>query len=126
MDILSLAGFLVLYGIIGALGIYILFSMFTNMKYGRKYFEKLAVKLQSLRLNRMLSALGIDTKNYLATQRKIDIERHMRSCSNCKNTDECDKHLASGDIDADSISYCNNEKELQEISLKDSPNKPSE
>lgn len=115
MDLISLAGFILLYGILGILGAYILISMFMNMKFGRKYFERLSKKLQSLRLNKMLSALGIETDNYLSTQRKIDITRHMDACNQCKNTKECDQHLTDGDIDPDSIMYCNNEKELQEL-----------
>jgi len=121
MDILSLAGFLLLYGIVGVLGIYILVNMFMNMKAGRKYFERMAEKLQALRLNKMLAALGIDTENYLATQRKLDIERHMDSCSHCKNTDKCDQHLENGDIDPDTIPYCNNEKELQKMLKEQEP-----
>ena len=126
METLSLAGFLMLYSIPGALGIYILFNMFANMKRGRKYLNKLADRLQTLRLNRMLSALGVDIGNYLASQRKIDIERHMRSCADCENTDECDKRLETGDIDASAISFCNNERELQKLTRQDAATKPPE
>ncbi|RTZ62301.1 MAG: hypothetical protein DSZ32_00670 [Gammaproteobacteria bacterium] len=70
MDLLSLALFVILYGILAALGAYILATMFLNMKRGRECFEKLAQKLQGLRLHKMLLALGIDTASYLATHTK--------------------------------------------------------
>jgi len=121
MDLLSLALFIILYSIVAALGVYILAIMFLNMKRGRKYFEKLAQKLQGLRLHKMLSALGINTANYLATQKKLDIEQQMKACSECRNTEKCDQHLADGDISPDTITFCNNEKDLQDFLLNKSP-----
>jgi len=115
MDLLSLALFVILYGILAVLGVYILATMFLNMKRGREYFEKLAQKLQGLRLHKMLSALGIDTAGYLATQKKLDIEQQMKACSECENTEKCDQHLGNGDISPDAIGFCNNEKDLRDI-----------
>ncbi len=120
MDLLSLALFIILYGIVAALGVFILASMFGNMKRARRYFDKLAQQLQSLRLNRMLSALGIDTASYLATQKKIDIEDQMKACEECRNTEQCDQHLAVGDISPDAISYCNNEEKLRNLARQQS------
>ena len=86
-----------------------------NMKSGKKYRVSLARRFDQLRLSKMLSALGIDVNSYLHTQGIVDIQKHMDRCSACENTTTCDEQLATGDIKASDIEFCNNEKFLQDV-----------
>ncbi|NIA01353.1 MAG: hypothetical protein GWP13_01065 [Planctomycetia bacterium] len=86
-----------------------------NMKAGTRYRKALASRVEKLRLNRMLTALGIDIDHYLHTQPTVDIQQHMKRCSACENTDTCDDRLAQGEIKASDIDFCNNERALQDV-----------
>lgn len=93
-------------------------SVMFSTRSGMKYRTVLAEKLDHMRLGKMLRALGIDTDNYLATECVVDIHEQMEHCTACTNTDECDTRLAAGEVSADRIDYCNNEKPLQKISTR--------
>jgi len=86
-----------------------------NVIVGMEFRKNLARKVDALRFNKMLAALGIDINNYLHTERVIDIERHIDKCSACQNTEICDDQLGKGPIQASNIDYCNNEESLQHI-----------
>ena len=86
-----------------------------NLIIGMEFRKNLARKLHALRLNKMLTALGIDINSYLHNERVIDIEEQIDRCSSCQNTDTCDDQLDSGTIQASNIDYCNNEKSLQQM-----------
>lgn len=88
-----------------------------NVKAGRKYRKQLAKSIHHLRLNRMLTALGIDLDDYLHSERTVDIRNQMERCSECANTEECDEKLADG-VDPDHIGFCNNEEVLRELVKK--------
>lgn len=92
-----------------------------NTRAGMKYRQGLASQLERLRLGKMLTALGIETDNYLSTVRAADIREQMNRCNDCANTGECDTRLVAGTVDAGSIDYCDNEASLQKIAerLKD-------
>lgn len=91
------------------------YVMMRNVVVGMEFRKSLARKVNALRLNKMLAALGIDTNSYLHSERVIDIEEHIDRCSSCENTDICDDQLAKGTIQANNIDYCNNEESLQHI-----------
>ncbi len=86
-----------------------------NVIVGMEFRKNLARKVDALRLNKMLTALGIDINTYLHSERVIDIEEHIDRCSACHNTETCDDQFARGTIQAGNIDYCNNEASLQQI-----------
>ena len=86
-----------------------------NVIVGMEFRKNLARKVDALRLNKMMAALGIDINTYLHSERVIDIEEHIERCSACENTATCDDQLAQGTIQAGNIDYCNNEASLQQI-----------
>ena len=86
-----------------------------NVIVGMEFRKNLARKVDALRLNKMLAALGIDINTYLHSERVLDIEEHIDRCSACENTATCDDQLAKGTIQAGNIDYCNNEASLQQI-----------
>jgi len=91
-----------------------------NLNAGKKYRKSLANSVDQLRLSKMLTALGIDVDTYLHTERIVDIQQHMDLCSACENPEKCDDQVAKGTIDANDISFCNNEQSLQQIARKKS------
>ncbi len=86
-----------------------------NTVTGMKYREKLAERINRLRLGEMLVALGIDIDTYLLTVCAVDIRRQMERCTKCTHTEDCDDKLAKGKIEADAIGFCNNEGPLREM-----------
>ena len=105
--------------ILGLFMLYVILRMsyviMRNVIVGMEFRKSLARKVNALRLNKMLAALGIDISSYLHSERVIDIEEHIDKCSTCQNTETCDDQLAKGAIQASNIDYCNNEKSLQQI-----------
>jgi len=108
-----------------AIGIYIIVfvaimiiipsAIIFNFKIGRKYREKLAQRLNSLRIHKMLAALGIDSAEYLHKEQVHEINSHLSRCASCDNTEKCDEELEAGKVEVGNISYCNNEESLQKI-----------
>ena len=86
-----------------------------NVIVGMEFRRRLARQVHALRLNRMLTALGIDINGYLHSERVIDIEEQIDRCSACQNTETCDDQLTKGTVKAANIDYCNNEQSLQRI-----------
>jgi hypothetical protein len=95
-----------------------------NFRAGMKYRTALAGQLDSLRLGRMLKALGIDIDSYLARERVVDIHQQMQRCSECTNIAPCDAGLVDGTLTPDSIGFCNNEKALQDMVKRKAAGEP--
>jgi hypothetical protein len=86
-----------------------------NVRAGMAYREKLAGKLEKMRLGKMLAALGVDIDAYISNERGVDIHDHVTRCNQCASTSECDERISRGDINADDIAFCNNEQSLQKL-----------
>jgi len=115
MNILNLTAIGVLALMLASFMVLLPVAIVFNMKAGMKYRQNLARSIEKLRLNRMLTALGIDVNEYLTSNPAVDIRSQMERCSACSNTAECDDKLSDNAIDADQIDFCNNEKSLREI-----------
>ncbi len=104
------------------LGYFILrlaYTITVNLFNGRKFHHALEQEFDGLRLSRMLGALGINKTAYIYQTNVNDIHKQMESCSACKNTDKCDEKLSTKDLSADDIAFCNNEKDLKAMQLKE-------
>ena len=95
-----------------------------NFHAGMKYRVALAERLSTLRLGRMLGALGIDIDAYLAKERVVDIHQQMQRCSECDNVVPCDAGLADGTLKPDNIGFCNNEQALQDLVKRKAAQEP--
>lgn len=93
-------------------------AIICNVKIGAKYRKPLAQKLQSLRLNKMLVAVGIDNDEYLHKESIVNIHGQMSRCSECTSTDDCDDTLSGDNIDITKIGFCNNESSLKDMLAK--------
>lgn len=115
MDIVTV----IIGGLLALSMVYLVFRMsyaiMRNVIVGMEFRKNLARKLEALRLGKMLTALGIDTRRYLHSETVLDIEDQMDRCAACQNTETCDDQLANGTIQAGKIDYCNNEASLQQI-----------
>jgi len=99
-----------------ALGYFIVRLMLrirNNVVIGRTYRQALRTEISSLRLDRMLAALGINRELYLHQQNTRDIHQQIQRCRDCDNTDLCDEKLCAQTIDQDNIDYCNNAESLK-------------
>ena len=86
-----------------------------NVSVGSRYRETLAKQIQSLRLHKMLHALGIDTYKYILKENTELIKQQIEHCSKCDNTQKCDEQLSNDSIKPDNIDYCNNKNSLQQL-----------
>ncbi len=101
-----------------ALGYFIVRLMLrirNNVIIGRTYRQALRAELSSLRLDRMLAALGINRELYLHQQKTRDIHQHIQRCRDCDHNDICDEKLHEKSVDANDIDYCNNAEQLKNI-----------
>ena len=89
-----------------------------NIKAGMKYRQGMAQRLEQLRMKHMLNALGVDLTRYLHQERVHEINQQMNRCQQCENTDQCDSDIAGDRIDTDTIDYCVNLKDLQDIAAR--------
>jgi len=103
--------FLLLISVVVVLPIAIVF----HVKAGIGYRKKLARRIHQLRLGKMLTALGIDTGDYIQTENLHDLKEQLEKCGTCENTAECDEKTAAGDISPENIEYCRNEKSWQKL-----------
>ena len=109
----AIAGLLGL--LVMAFSLLLFFAIVFNLNAGKKYRKSLARELENLRLNKMLSALGVDVNTYLHSERVVDIQQQMDRCSGCAQTAECDSRLDKGSIGATDIGFCDNEQALQDM-----------
>ena len=121
MDIFSLIVAILLGFFVALLAVLLFTAIIFNMKKGRKYRQALAKKIQLLRLNKMLTALGIDPNVYLHDEHITDIHKHMERCEACENTAQCDEALATNELRPTEIGFCNNEQSLQKIAKHRTP-----
>ena len=117
MDAFSVIVIIFLGMLVSAFSVSLFLAIIFNVKAGAKYREPLAKKLRALRLNKMLSALGISAFEYLHTENLVTINEQMDRCTECTNTDECDDNLSSN-IDINNIDFCNNESSLKDMLSK--------
>jgi uncharacterized protein DUF6455 len=89
------------------------YTILVNLINGRKFHHSLKQELSKLRLNKMLTALGISRTDYIYQTNVKDIHQQMKNCSACANTDECDEKLAAPELDVTEINFCNNEADLK-------------
>lgn len=88
-----------------------------NMKQGQNVRKHLAQRVESLRMSKMLRALGIDYSSYLYNGPLHIINDSMNKCEKCPTTDQCDEALGQGTINPDEIDFCPNQECLSGYSV---------
>ena len=100
--VLLAIGFIVL-----AVGFVLLISR--NVKQGRVVRQRLAERIESLRMSKMLSALGIDFSSYLHQVPLNKINASMNKCDDCSTLDQCDDKLQQKTLQPEEIDFCPNQ-----------------
>jgi len=118
MDALSVIIIVLLGILVCVFGVSLFLIIVFNVKAGIKYREPLAKKLHTLRLGKMLSALGVNAVEYLHTENIVTINEQMDRCAECVNTEECDDNLSANNVSLDEIDFCNNESSLKNMLSK--------
>jgi len=89
-----------------------------NMRQGRVFRRGLAENLETLRMGKMLRALGIDTSSYLHLVPISQINASMKKCEDCDVTEVCDDRLQAGNLHKGAIDFCPNQQCLSEFKGK--------
>ena len=96
------------------MGVAIVWAVVRNLREGERDRQRLALRLKRLRLGGALPLLKIDPAEYLHTQPIAEIEKHMRQCEGCNDTERCDHALENQRLDQ--IPECLNRPALDAIS----------
>jgi|GEM_PF-518131 len=124
MDIFTIILAVVYVGLAILLVIRLPWALTQNIKTGIRFRQNLSKQVAGLRLNKMLSRLGINASGYLHGQRIHEIKHHINQCQSCENTDTCDVQLeGEGDIEIDVATYCPNADDLIAIKNESQINK---
>lgn len=67
-----------------------------NCRFLRSYRQHLRLRINGLRIHRMLESLGISTRRYMRKAYASEVETHLSRCRQCANTAECDAALGKG------------------------------
>lgn len=121
MGVFSVIVIILLVILILAFTISLFLTIIFNVRVGITYREPLAKKLHSLRLSKMLTALGINVNEYLHTVNVATINQQIDRCTDCASTKECDDNLSNNSIAINEIDYCNNESSLKDMLTKKGP-----
>ena len=82
-----------------------------NARFIRTYRRDVVQRFSALRIRKMLETLGVSQRRYMGKALSVDVEKHLRRCGHCPNTDACDHVLRERDLSkVDEI--CPNYKEL--------------
>ena len=79
-----------------------------NVREGKVVREQLALRVENLRMSKMLRALGLDFSKYLYSVPLTKISHSMNNCDKCDATDQCDEKLKQPEIKPDEIDFCPN------------------
>jgi len=104
----SYFAFIVLGIVFLVLALFFVILISKNMKQGKVVRQRLAQRVESLRMSKMLRALGLDLTQYLYTVPITKINDSMKKCEHCPTTDICDDNLQKGHLETDEIDFCPN------------------
>lgn len=90
------------------LGIFFVLVIAKNVKQGKKVREQLAQRIETLRMSKMLRALGLDFSEYLYKVPLSKINGSMNNCENCDAIGQCDNALQQEKIKPEEIDFCPN------------------
>ena len=91
-----------------ALALFFVLLISKNVSTGKAVREQLALRVESLRMSKMLRALGLDFNKYLYSVPIKNISDSMNNCEGCQVTDQCDDKLKQPEINPEEIEFCPN------------------
>lgn len=112
MNIVALASSLLMFAVLAVFAVLLPVAIVFNVRAGELYREKMAGRIEKLRLGRMLGALDIDIDTYISRLQGVDIHTQMERCRTCTKLDRCDESLAQDHLSIDDIGFCSNRRSL--------------
>lgn len=109
MDALTLSLFLLVLFIVFA--VVLGYNMLPRVMDEAEYRAMLLRAVRGIRLNDMLTLLGIPFSRYIDAVPLIEINKHVLVCRNCTALDACDDCLHRADPDAN-MDFCPNHQSL--------------
>jgi hypothetical protein len=109
MSILSFFVFALFVMAIGTIAVAFMLLINKNLRQGLTIRERLAQRVDSLRMSKMLAALGINFDQYLHQVPLVKINESMNKCDNCETIGQCDDALKQPVIKPDQIDFCPNQ-----------------
>ncbi len=106
------------------LSLYFLLLITKNVKQGRVVRQKLAKRVESLRMTKMLRRLGLDFNQYLHTVPLNKVSDSMGKCESCPTTEICDEKLKQESLEIQDIDFCPNQKCLGKFSTQKDQDDP--
>ena len=91
-----------------ALALFFVLLISKNVREGKVMREQLEIRVESLRMSKMLRALGLDFSKYLYRVPLTKINHSMNNCETCDVTDQCDEKLKQPEIKPEEIDFCPN------------------
>jgi HAMP domain-containing protein len=92
-----------------ALALFFLLLISRNVVQGKMVREKLAKRVEELRMSKMLRALGLDFSKYLYSVPIHKINESMKKCETCSTTDQCDAQLKQETTRVQDVDFCPNQ-----------------
>ena len=89
-----------------------------NVLTGQSFHDSLIAQISTMRMGRMMEALGINKEKYIHLESALDINHHIDTCNACDNIDQCDEKLDQNNVRIEDIKYCDNESSMVEITFK--------
>jgi len=111
----------ILYGFAIALlagALWIAFEARRNQQCGLQLRTRLLLRIQSLRLSKMLAYRGIDLTRYLYGEHTLDIKRNIFNCERCADLERCDQVLGGERDPGGDFSFCPNREYLAELQAR--------
>ena len=116
LEYFSYIAFFVLGILFLILALFFVLLISRNLQQGKRVRQKIAERVESLRMSKMLKALGLDFTQYLYTVPLHQINDSMNKCEQCATTETCDEKLQQPHIEADEIDFCPNHECLGKFS----------
>lgn len=103
-------------GLLFVSGVLIMRKIHKNTQKRREMRKILLSRIETLRLPKMLQALGISFSNYFFKVSVDEIDKCITHCEECPSTELCDKKLKLPELNPGDIDFCNSQEHLSKFS----------
>jgi len=98
--------------------LWIAFQARRNQHCGLQFRTRLLLRIESLRLSKMLAYRGIDLTRYLYGEHTLDIKKNIFNCERCADLERCDEVLGGRRDPGGDFSFCPNREYLAALQAK--------
>ena len=96
------------------LGVALAYAMVSNFNKGKLIRQDITQNINELRYGKVLTYFGINKNEFVHKVPLVEIEKEMRTCVTCQQTEQCDKTLdETGIFDDGALAFCPNSASIQ-------------